>query len=292
MSKNDGWYAPAEAQEAGIELLQPVPLPSKCQFCGKTLYHQGFKHPFKNKIQFWTQNPERCICAKAAEYWNNYEAEKEKKRHEEEETVRRAEFRTKVEKLFAQSRLGDRFLTRTFETFITNNDNQAAYDTAYKYASEFERFKKDGVGLIFNGKYGTGKTHLAAAIAIYLLNKGIPVIIGTTIKLLGKLKQTYNDEIRESEEQILDLYSEADLLIIDDLGKERVNEWVLEKLYYIINNRYENNLPTIVTTNYEIDTLPVRLSTKQNMDTGEAIASRLWEMCRGVEMNFEDWRKR
>lgn len=245
----------------------------------------------RREVIAWEQFQE-CQCEAAVNERNRKLLEEIERQAKEEVAELRAEFNAKVERLFKQSKLGERFKTRTFENFKVNNQNKSAYETALKYATEFEKYKKDGIGLNLNGTYGSGKTHLATAITIKLINQGIPVIFGTTITLLGKLKQSYDNEIKESEGEIIDLYSSIDLLVIDDLGKERINEWVLEKLYLIINSRYENNLPIVITTNYNIDSLTNRLSTDKNRETAEAIASRLWEICRGVEMNFEDYRKK
>jgi DNA replication protein DnaC len=292
LTDDTGWFTPEEAENHGIDLGDNVPVPSVCQFCARVLYHRGIKHPFKNQIMHWNQSPERCTCPAAVEFWEAYDAKEEQRRQEEAEILRRAAFKAKVEGLFKQSRLGERFKARTFGNFKLNDQNKAAYETALKYATEFDKYKSQGIGLIFNGTYGTGKTHLAAAITNQLLNRGIPVIFGTTITLLGKLKESYSGEVKESESEIIDLYSTIELLVLDDLGKERVNEWVLEKLYLIINARYENNLPLIVTTNYNIDDLPRKLTTDRNCDTAGAVTSRLWEMCRGIEMIFDDWRKK
>lgn len=151
--------------------------------------------------------------------------------------------------------------------------------------------RKNGLGIMFVGTYGTGKTHLACSIAIELIKRKIPTIYGTAITLLSKVRQTYDSNTNINEWELLDLYSNVDLLVIDDLGKEKPSEWVLEKLYHIINQRYENLKPVIITTNYDSITLTNRLSTKDNSSTVEAIVSRLNEMCTGIYMNFEDYRK-
>ena len=73
----------------------------------------------------------------------------------------------------------------------------------------------------------------------------------------------------------------CDLLIIDDLGKEKVSEWTLEKLYYVINSRYEDCLPIVITTNYDPEKLVRRLTVKDNFETAEAIVSRICEPASG-----------
>jgi len=283
------FFTPDEAEYLNFAFAFEPPESINCIYCGSELNPIGRRAMMRREIIAWNKF-EECQCEGAVK--ERYEAaKKEEERLIDEETaLTRAEHQAKIEKLFKQSKLGERFKNRTFENFQVFDDNKIIFETAQKYAIEFEKYKTEGIGLNFNGSFGSGKTHLAAAIANYLITKGTPVIFGTVISLLGKLKESYDRD--ESEAEILDLYGTVDLLILDDLGKERVNEWVLEKLYHIINERYENNLPLVITTNYDIDDLTQRFTTKNNEENAKAISSRLWEMCRGQEMNFEDYRKR
>lgn len=135
-----------------------------------------------------------------------------------------------------------------------------------------------------------GKTHLACSIANELMKNGISVIYGTLINLLANLKNSYEINNNISEMEIIKLYENADLLIIDDLGKEKPSEWGLEKLFTIINSRYENNLPVIITTNYSQDLLVKRLSLNGEIETAKSIISRLYEMCYLVKIDDIDHR--
>ena len=109
---------------------------------------------------------------------------------------------------------------------------------------------------------------------------------------MEKLKLGYEKEADIGYYEVLKLYCECDLLIIDDLGKEKLSEWVLEKLFQIINARYENMLPVIITTNYNEKEIIKRLSYKNDGIAAESLVSRLNEMCLEVNMNFEDYRKK
>ena len=278
-----------EAIAHGYSFSVPEPAPEQCQFCGQSLRYIGLKHPFKKSIMVWL-NPLRCTCEKAQGYWKEYDLEQARIKTEEAEQERKLQLRKKIERLFQQSRMGERFKERTFENYKCDGSNRKAFETAKRYAENFEQYKKDGIGLIFTGNCGTGKTHLAGAITIELLNKGVPVVFGTLISLLGKIKESYDSD--ESEHKILDLYRNVDLLVIDDIGKERPSEWVVEKLYSILNERYENNRPIIVTSNYNHETLKTRLTVKDNIETADAIISRLYEICRGVVLEGEDYRKK
>lgn len=267
-------------------MKRPIPESEICKFCSKELFPKGTV--IGQEVIMWI-GCEPCDCE---EYIRDHEEQQRKIKLEYEQQLedeRMYKLKKRVESVFKQSKLGDRFLTRTFDTFKVNDLNKKPHAAALKYAQNFQEYKKQGIGIMFNGGFGTGKTHLAAAITLHLLNQGIPVIFGTLINLLGKVKQTYSD-YSESEENIIDTYCAVDLLVIDDLGKEKPTEWVLEKLYNIINTRYENNKPIIITTNFNYDELVRRLTVNGNDSTAKALASRLNEICRGVLADGQDYR--
>ena len=97
-----------------------------------------------------------------------------------------------------------------------------------KFITNFEIANKRGTGILFYGPYGVGKTHLACSIANELLKMQKSVVFGSTIKLFGIIKKSYNNEIQENESKIISEFINCDVLIIDDLGKEKPSEWVLE----------------------------------------------------------------
>lgn len=265
-------------------------LPRKCEFCGRKLLPTGLLVNVLGKYRWIHRYGEYELCQ-----CEGAKKKREEERRAEEERLKAEKeraYREKIEAMIRESRLGERFKTRTFENFVVNDKNREAYEVARKYATEFEKYKKQGLGLLFIGSYGTGKTHLAAAICHELIKQGYQPIFGTMITLLEKIKATYDDEYsRETEERIIRKYTDCDLLIIDDLGKERPTDWTLEKLYYVINTRYEKCLPIIITTNYNLEKLITRLTVKDNVETPEAIVSRIYEMCKGVYMDWEDYRK-
>lgn len=167
-----------------------------------------------------------------------------------------------------------------------------AYIKAKRYADEFSRYAENGIGIYFEGKNGTGKTHLAVAIALQLMNQGVPVICKTSIDLLADIKKAYDNE-KISEASVVSVYKAVDLLIIDDLGKEQCTEWSMSVLYAIINERYESMKPTIITTNYNEDMLISRMTLKNGDSSNiEAIISRLRESTEVVTMAWEDYRSK
>lgn len=134
-----------------------------------------------------------------------------------------------------------------------------------------------------------GKTYLASCIANEIIKNGKAVIFGTLIQLLDFIRDSYsNSEVFDKD--YLNLYSSVDLLVIDDLGKEKPTEWVLEKLFLIVNNRYNNYLPIVITTNYNRNQLRERLCINKNYSIVDSIISRLYEMCCGIEIKDDDHR--
>ena len=144
-------------------------------------------------------------------------------------------------------------------------------------------------GLFITGAYGVGKTYLASCIANEIIKNGKSVIFGTLIQLLDFIRDSYSDS-EVSDKDYLNLYSSVDLLVIDDLGKEKPTEWVLEKLFLIVNNRYNNYLPIVITTNYNRNQLRERLCINKNYSMVDSIISRLYEMCGGIEIKDDDYR--
>lgn len=252
--------------------------PVRCEYCGRLLY---YVYPVIGGRQSAVGFYELCDC----EGVKRAKAEEERKYMEELQQRAKLE---QIERLFSLSNLGRRFRERTFENFRAEL-NPEAYRIALDYAQNFELYAQRGQGLIFTGSFGVGKTHLAAAIANYLIvNKSIPVVFGTVSALLGELKKAYESE-SISADRIEKRLCTVELLIIDDLGKEKPTEWLVEKLYLIINSRYENYKPVVITTNLTLDEIEQRVNIAGSY-TGSAIVSRLVEMCKIVPMHGQDFR--
>lgn len=186
----------------------------------------------------------------------------------------------KALKLLSQSGLGRRFQQRTFNNFIAGDRHQDALRQAKNFVADFPNTK----GLLFSGPVGVGKTHLAAAIANNLIDQLYVVIFGSSADIISRIKQTYGSG-QESELGVIEALTNVDLLVIDDLGKEKASDNTSTVLYQIINRLYEDERPLVITTNYTSDVLAKRLG-----ERGEAIVSRITEMCRPVVMQGGDWR--
>lgn len=195
-----------------------------------------------------------------------------------------------AEKYKKQANLSKRFAKRTFENFNVENDMQkSAYDKAFKYAQNIKANIENGVNIIFIGKgsVGTGKTHLACAIANNILEQGVPVKVLNVVSLVDELKEfapAYKKELKT-----------VKVLLIDDLGKENGTLWLCSEIYGIINARYENELSTIITTEGTLKDLEDNYKVEINekiVNKGVSMISRLTESCFLAVMQGDDYRKK
>lgn len=255
------------------------------------MHHPGVV--FGDVVLAWNASAERCTCKEAEKKWALYDAEQERKKKEEAQAARRAEMERRIMRLLGDSGIKKRFTQRTFENFKCDTpQRQHAYNVAKSYADYWDIHAADGTGLYIEGSNGTGKTHLAAAIALQLIKqRRIPVICKTAGDLLLDIKNAY-DVAESTEKQVLDVYKRVDLLIVDDLGKEQCTDWSISTLYSILNDRYEEMRPTIITTNYSDSDL-VKALTPKGYDClkVQAIISRLREVSPVLKMSWEDYRE-
>lgn len=278
-----------------------TPPPVICEFCGSERYTEGLLMPFaQGKVLWFPGGAKPCTCPEGTAQHEQAVAAREaqesaKKKAEEDEKMR-----TRVKRVIGDSGMGERFLRRTFETFTTNTTEQErAKRAAMQYAGDFDKhLPKRGQplpernGFFISGTKGTGKTHLAAAIANYLLNRGTAAICMTERELFGRIRRTYSQRGGD-EGEVLETYKHVPLLIIDDLGKERATDWTISTLYAIIDGRYDRAMPLIITTNYDPANLTGRL-TPQGDDgtTAECIVDRINEICKAIIMTGASWRSR
>lgn len=115
--------------------------------------------------------------------------------------------------------------------------------------------------LLLKGGYGCGKTHLAAAIANFVVSVGVPTLFLTVPDLLDWLRYSYDDAETSFEERF-DEIRNIQLLVLDDLGTQNATPWAEEKLFQIINHRYTNKLATVVTTNQKLEEIDGRISSR------------------------------
>jgi DNA replication protein DnaC len=130
-------------------------------------------------------------------------------------------------------------------------EQQDNMDAAYRLAFDFA--KNPEGWLVFMGETGCGKTHLAAAIVNYRYEQGKPALFIVVPDFLDHLRSTFNPESKVSYDRLFESVKTAPLLILDDFGEQSTNPWVKEKLYQLINYRYNSRLPTVITTRLSLD---------------------------------------
>ena len=177
------------------------------------------------------------------------------------------------------SNLGARFSDRTFGNFDPRKDS-VAFIACRDYASNEKLFQSKRNSLIIYGGVGSGKTHLAAAIANVMIDRGIPVLFGTYSEHLEHIREEYD---HTGEKRYLSMMKSTPMLVLDDLGKERKTDWTQQILFDVVNYRYEHLLPMIVTTNMDFNEI--------GSYVGSAIFSRLYEMSGGVKTTGGDHRR-
>jgi DNA replication protein DnaC len=153
----------------------------------------------------------------------------------------------------------------TFDTFVPEGyglspdraDNlRGAFETASHYAGNPQGW------LILLGGYGCGKTHLAAAIANRAVERNQPVLFVTVPDLLDHLRAAFSPTSSVRYDQRFDEVREASLLILDDLGTQSSTPWAQEKLFQILNHRYNAHLPTVITSNQSLEEIDLRLRSR------------------------------
>lgn len=235
------------------------------------------------------KKPEPCEDCEREETEAREWAAQQQREHEEAAVARReAEIKDRQdnpEKHLAQIGVGKRHLPCSFENYQDGDKIKAA-------CKEFLRSPFD---LVLSGGAGSGKTHLAVAILRELVRlckildgpkawcgddrKGCFVSVP---ELLAKIRATYSDP-NGDEEGLIDKYASVKYLVLDDLGAEKSTEWSISTLYLIIDRRYREMLPTIVTTNLTVDEIGQGLSRR--------IASRL-SSGKVISIKAPDYRKR
>jgi len=132
-------------------------------------------------------------------------------------------------------------------------------ENAFNQAKNFAKNRQGW--LLMLGRYGCGKTHLAAAIANYAIQEGLSTLFITVPDLLDWLRFAYSGSELSFEERFEEI-REIPLLILDDFGTQNATPWAQEKIYQIINHRYVNQLPTVVTSNFLINDFEGRIRSR------------------------------
>jgi DNA replication protein DnaC len=183
-------------------------------------------------------------------------------------------------------------LPKRYATCHLNNYKPAdsSQETAQKYASWFAmNYPAVDRGILFTGPVGIGKTHLAVSILKGLTERGFPCLFYEFGALLKEIQDSYNPNTKASELAVLAPVLNADVLVLDELGASKPTDWVRDTMAHIINTRYNDRKATIFTTNYPDERKNDREDTLEDR-IGVRLRSRLFEMCRTIEMKGSDYR--
>jgi DNA replication protein DnaC len=167
---------------------------------------------------------------------------------------------------------------QTFTNFqVWNKSSEIAKKTAMAYYKTFEEVKSSRRNsIMFCGQVGSGKTHLSIALALNFIKKGIKVVYMPYRDIITALKQNMLDE--EFYKKQISKYQTAEVLLIDDLYKGKINESDINIMFEIINYRYLNQLPMIISSEF---------TTEKMLNFDEAIGSRIYETCKDYIVQIE-----
>jgi DNA replication protein DnaC len=176
-----------------------------------------------------------------------------------------------------------------YQPATTNGSQLRAFNYAYRLVREYPSVDR---GLLFMGTCGVGKTHLSVAILREMIEKkGVSCLFHEFGTLLKEIQNSYNPVPQTSELKMLTPLIEAEVLVLDELGATKPTDWVRDTMMQVINTRYNDRRLTIFTTNY----LDGRSSEGDEIledRIGVRLRSRLFEMCKTVQIEGEDYRRR
>ncbi len=197
-------------------------------------------------------------------------------------------------RLFQAARIPPRYQHCTIQNYVTGDTETSKWVAKVEADRIINDFLvSDGRGLLFVGSVGVGKTHLAVALLQELIQRyqvrGLFYQFGA---LLRRIQDSYNPVSKNSELAVLEPVFEAEVLVLDELGASKPTDWVRDTMMQIINTRYNDKRLTIFTTNYS----DVRRNDKDGEiledRIGVPLRSRLYEMCKTVVIDGDDYRKR
>jgi DNA replication protein DnaC len=220
-----------------------------------------------------------------------------------------------------RARVPERYRHCDFESYEADNEienvsreQQAAWNRSLaqaklvvqKFAAEFPVGNEHG--LLLMGPCGVGKTHLAVAALKEIVLRGHSGLFYDYRELLKEIQDSYNPENQATEMTVLEPVLQADILVLDDVGSSKPSLWALETVGHVLNTRYNEKRVTLLTTNYldaeagangaaspashrVIGMRPPAIEDSLTERVGKRIRSRLYEMCRTIEITAPDYRK-
>lgn len=175
----------------------------------------------------------------------------------------------------------------TFKGFIVTDANRAAFTACRKYVRNLQEEIQAGKGLVLSGSTGVGKTHLASAIFSQAAQQGIMGSFCVVPALLDEVRRRYGDKegglTKPDAAAYMSAVTGAPLLVLDNMEIRNVTPWVVDTLFSIVDHRYRNLMPTLVTTGWTAEQMSEALE--------EKVPSRLLHSCEWYHVNEVDWRR-
>ncbi len=210
-----------------------------------------------------------------------------------------------------RARIPKRYEHCDFESYSTDVSENPQYTSSLKAAKMLaERFVAEYPGsgergLLWMGPSGVGKTHLSVACLKELIRHGHQGLFCDYRELLKDIQASYNPGSESTELRILEPIRTVEVLVLDDLGASKPSAWVLDTIGLVLNARYNSRLTTLITTNYLDSSKPDGKATRTPQGEalravredgladriGERMRSRLFEMCRTIEVSSTDFRR-
>lgn len=167
MEKSKILYSIEEILQNGYKIKANIPEDTICKYCNKVLKPRGILNPISQTINVFIEN-EKCDCKQAIEERNKAKEKLQEELMKQYENFRKEEYNKKIKQYYGTDFITEQFKQKTLENFITNEQNLRTKLAAEKFISDFKNFKN---GIIFEGKSGTGKTHISMAICNELLKE-------------------------------------------------------------------------------------------------------------------------
>lgn len=248
----------------------------KCSKCGK----EYIINPYYDNLPLKNVSLEIKEKLKYIPNCNCLDLEIENSLNESDVDFKKNSMEKKINKYKELSIIESKFLKSTFDVA---DKNEKSIESAYKYATAFIENNGSKLGLIFFGPPGTGKTFATACISNYLMEHGKTVLVYSLDLYLSKIKACFGD----TEEELLKLVNSCDLLVLDDFGGDSpLSKWALSKVFNLIDLRYRNEKPIIISTNLKFcaDDKKCELFEKFKSKNICGIKDRIREMCYPIEL--------
>lgn len=213
----------------------------------------GFKNSIETKAEtceihgdFVSRNLFRDVWSKCPSCAADREAVKQREAEEKAATERHRAWQKKL----GDAGIPERFHSRTLVSYVATTEGQKrALAFANEYADQFAEVSKTGRSAIFCGKPGTGKTHLAVGVGLYVMACHKLVMFTTVQRMVRRVKDAWRKDSEESESNVIDLLVQPDLLILDEIGVQFGTEFEKNLMFDVLNERYEKRRPTLLLSN-------------------------------------------